>query len=53
MNTDSDQEKRESNVKLVRSITGCVAIGVVAFIAILCILIVLLLIYGWQLVYMI
>ena len=53
MNTDSNQEKHESNVKLFRSVTGFMAMGVFIFIAIICILLVLLLIYGWKLVYMI
>jgi hypothetical protein len=53
MNTDSDQEKRESNVKLYRSVTGFMAIGVFVFIIIVCVLLVLLLIYGWKLIYMI
>ena len=53
MNTDLDSEKHESKVKFFRTIAAFMAIVAFIFIAVVCVLLVLLLIYGWQLVYLI
>ncbi len=53
MNTDSDQENGKNAFKLFKSVTWLMAIGIFIFIAVVCVLLVFLLIYGWQLIYMI
>lgn len=50
MNTNANKDKNENYIRASRSVTTCMAVGVLAFIAMICLLLVLLLIYGWQLV---
>ena len=53
MNTDSDRENGKNAFKFFKSVTWLMVIAVFIFIAVVCVLLVFLLIYGWQLIYMI